>query len=162
MVELFRQAGCIIWMDGGLDGSRQSTHARLFAIGQIEAEKVFRALVEKGRLAVGRMPRDLDRNHVHELRELPFPIAQRRHGFLVNVDVKRNAKPSRDTTLAVARWSCGGSSPDIDAGRAPKAKLDIEMIAGLQAVTPYGGDLVIVVRMKQPLPGGMTLFQRSI
>lgn len=41
--------------------------------------------------------------------------------FLVNVDVERDAKPSRDTTLTVAHWSCRGSSPDIDAGRAPKA-----------------------------------------
>src|SRR5262249_50798454 len=153
---------CIVRMDGALDERFQPARARLVRIGYVKPEKVHHPLVEEDRFAVPSEPPDQARNHIDELRGLPLAIAQRLDGLLVNVDVKRDAEPSGDTTVTVMRGSCRGASPDIAAAGAPKAKFNIELIAGLQAVTPRGGDPVIIVGMKQSLPGRVALVQRSV
>ena len=89
-----QQAGCIIGMDEGLYGGGQPAHARLVQLPHVmQTEEVEQALVEEGRLALGRQTPDVDRDHVHELRELPLPFAQRLLRAHLIVDVERNAVP---------------------------------------------------------------------
>ena len=93
---------CRILRMDGLDDRVQSAHARLVRICHIQAEIIDHPPVEEGRLAVGRQPPDMARNHVHELRKLPLPVAQRRLGPLLILNVYCRAVPLGNAPLAVA------------------------------------------------------------
>src|SRR5690606_6679209 len=118
-----------------------------------------KALVDISGCSIRRCGPDQRRNGIDELLQAPLPFTQRLDSFLVHVIVERDAKPPRNATFIVAHRSGRGASPHVDTVRAPKAKLNVEMIASLQTVPPYGGDLVIVVRMNQPLPRSVSFLQ---
>ena len=89
-------------MDEGLYGCRQPAHARLVQLRYVvQTEEIEQALVEEGRLAFGRQTPDVDRNHVHELRELALPVAQRLLRAHLLVDVERHAVPLRNRSVLI-------------------------------------------------------------
>ena len=71
----------------GLYERLQPAHARPVRIRYVQAEKIDHALVEENRLAVWGKPPEVDRNHVHELREFPLALARRRLRLLLLFDV---------------------------------------------------------------------------
>src|SRR5262249_31611115 len=140
----------VVRMDGRYDRF-QPAHARLVHIRDVQAKEIDHALIEEDRLTVRSEPPDVARGTVHKRRELPLPFAQFRLGAPVSVEVDRPTVPSGDTALLVARRHHRGSRPVMDPRRAPDAALNVEMIAGLETVTPRGGDAVILVRMGRAL-----------
>src|SRR3546814_19767402 len=64
----------------GLDERLQPAHAWPLRIRYVQAEKIDHALVAENRCTVRSESPDQARNHVHELRELPLPVPQRRFG----------------------------------------------------------------------------------
>ncbi len=76
-----QQAVGIIGMDEALYGRHQSAFVRLAQLLQIKPEKIGKALVEEGRFAFGGQPPDVNRDHVHDLRELPLSVPQSRHAL---------------------------------------------------------------------------------
>ena len=63
-------------MDGDLNHGNEPGHAGFIGVGHFRAKKINHALVEEGRLAIGRQTPNVARNQIDELREFAFTLAQ--------------------------------------------------------------------------------------
>ena len=156
MAERVAERRCVIRVDDGRDHRLQSADTRPHRIRCVQPEKIDHAPVEEGRLAVRVQPPQVTRNHIDELREFVLPLAQRRLGLLLFVDVKCRAAPFDDATLTIARRPSRIAKPAVNAIRPPQTKLGVVVIAGLEAMPPPGGDAMQVIRMDELCPAELT------
>src|SRR5258708_39255160 len=115
MIDACRYACCVIGMYDGCERSRHPAHPRLVVVRSVQAKKIDRALVEVVRLAIWPQSPEEARNHVHELRQLPVPVAQclLRGHEVVNVD--RHATPQGDVARVVTQWLSAALDPPMKA-----------------------------------------------
>ena len=120
----------------------------------IETEKVDQALVEEDRLAFRRQAPDLDRDHVHELRQLALPVAQRLQRAHLLVDIEGDAVPLHDRSVVIAPRLHPAFGPAVDAILFTPAKPHGGAAAGFETIAQralYVGSILGMNQLLQQL-----------